>query len=68
MIPKTIPYETAKGPKTTKCDASKESMGNLKNKITIPTNLKRNQKKATIYNEAILLPKRIKEGLGDHYF
>ena len=53
MIPKTINGETAKDPKTTKCDASKETVGNLKNQITVvPSNRKRNQNKATIYNEA----------------
>ena len=63
VIPKTIIDETAKDPKTTKSDASKENMGNLKNQITVvPSNRKRNQNKATIYNEAILLPKRSKEG------
>ena len=50
VIPKTINDETAK-----------ENMGNLKNQITVPFNLKRNQNKATICNEAIL-PKRSKEG------
>ena len=46
MIPKTINGETAKDPKTTKCDASKENVGNLKNQITVvPSNRKRNQNK-----------------------
>jgi hypothetical protein len=61
VILKTINDETAKDPMTTKCDASQENMGNLKNQIIIPSNRKRNQNKATIYNEAIL-PKRRKEG------